>query len=966
MIGKQLGYGAIALAAIALLVFLVVRSIDVDRDKHQDLVALADELKRIDGVLNLDVVRLRGGHLFNYDTIVETNRQISVGLAEAKYRLTELLGDDVESINLLLAELDTTQFRRERQLEQFNARNAVLKNSIRYLPLMVSEIIEGTGAQHDLHLVQVLNQLLRHTLIVSLHGKQAEPSMFAELTGRLEGISRDRPAELREELNILITHARIIVKNTAIVDRLIRQVLAIGFADSVDALHAAYDVEYEIGQGFLPLYQIALGIYATILLLTIVIVIIKLAKARRDLAQSHLTLEDGIELRTKELSERTEQLQDSQARFAGILDIASDAVISTDDTGLILLFNKGAETIFGYTADEVLGQPLEILLPRHLRDAHSGHISAFTGAPEVTRLMGPRGVVNGLRKDGTEFPAETSISKLVQGNHNILTAILRDITEHNKIKGDLLAATAQAEAANRAKSNFLATMSHEIRTPMNGVIGMADLLLDTDLDAEQRKYAASVQGSSHALLTIINDVLDFSKLEAGKFEFEAIDFNLPDVIEGVMELLRPSAMERGLDLATYIAPSAPKFLNGDPGRLRQILLNLAGNAVKFTETGSVAVTASLAAGKDGMTTLRFEVTDTGIGVPAEFQAELFEKFSQADSSTMRSFGGTGLGLAICKQIVTLMGGTIGIKSGPDKGSIFWFTACFGTASSNDGLSREVYPKELAEIGPEASAGDVDTQSIRPMKILVAEDNQTNQFLARATLEKQGHRVEIVNNGIDAVKAVRLTSYDLVLMDVNMPEKDGVEATADIRELDGEKGRIPIIALTANALKGDKERFLAAGMNDYLSKPLDRKKLVAAINAWTGGSNALDGTPSSDPRAMSEAAEVLDPAILEDWRTFLPAEQFATLIEEQVTDSRASLQRLKEAVEAGAFDDAGKLAHELTGSCGAIGMLDVQRLAKNLELACMEERREDALALAPAVDEAVGTAVTVLKTRYANE
>jgi signal transduction histidine kinase/CheY-like chemotaxis protein len=385
---------------------------------------------------------------------------------------------------------------------------------------------------------------------------------------------------------------------------------------------------------------------------------------------------------------------------------------------------------------------------------------------------------------------------------------------------ELTRATATAEAATRSKSEFLAHMSHEIRTPLNGVAGMFDLLRGTELTPIQARYARVGRDAADALMHVINDILDFSKIEAGKVEIEAIEFDLGHLVGSLLELLEPIAKAKGLRLASELPAGLPRRSAGDPTRLRQVLTNLISNAIKFTPAGTVSVRAAIGSGAtEDPTVVRLEVVDTGMGIPADRLHRLFESFSQVDASTSRRFGGTGLGLAISKRLVELMGGQIGVRSEVGRGTTFWFTVRLGVA--------QAVPAPPPLIDATGRTGG--------LHLLVADDNEINRFLAGELLRRSGHTCDLVEDGEAAVNAAAAGSYDAILMDCQMPTVDGLEATRQIRRREGAGQHVPILALTAEAIDGDRERCLAAGMDGYVTKPIDVRMLMAALNAVTGAS-----------------------------------------------------------------------------------------------------------------------------------
>jgi two-component system sensor histidine kinase/response regulator len=600
----------------------------------------------------------------------------------------------------------------------------------------------------------------------------------------------------------------------------------------------------------------------------------------------------------RRLGEQGEILRSTAERYRSLFIHNLAGVYQTTVEGQFLDCNDACARLFGFpTREALMATAVENLFESP--DARAAVIAQLLEHSSLSN------VEMQLRKsDGTPIwvlMSATVVNDATKGD-GIIEGTLIDISDRKRAETILKEAKEGAESASRAKSEFLANMSHEIRTPMNGIIGMTELMLDSELTREQREGLNTVRASAESLLSILNDILDFSKVEAGKLEFEEVPFVIRDLISDALRPLALSADRKGLELITDIPESVPAAVSGDPARIRQVLANLVANAIKFTEQGHILVSVTQLHSAAGRNALEWRVTDTGIGVPLDKQAAIFEAFRQADGSTTRRFGGTGLGLAISSTLVNLMGGRIWVESGPAGGSAFAFTldlpvADLPTRRSTDARLEGTVESRTPQVLP----------PVRRAKVLLAEDNAVNQHVAAGLLERRGHDVTVVQNGGQAVEAIQQGTYDVVLMDVQMPEMGGLEATALIRQLCCDSARrVRIVALTAHAMSGDRERYLAAGMDDYLAKPFDRLELFAAVEGHLPDTTMIDFKVIDDLRDM-------DTPFVEGL-----IRKFSSEVEARLPDIRMACVR-EDAVA------LARLGHLLRGSSltvGATGMADI--------------------------------------------
>lgn len=750
---------------------------------------------------------------------------------------------------------------------------------------------------------------------------------------------------------------------------------------------------------------------------------------------------------TREMIARREILKQKKY-FEAVVQNSPVAITVLNSQQKLVACNPAFENLFGYKTEEVVGRNVDALVNLD----HSDQTDTYT--QQAYRGSVAHGFDRRLRKDGSLVDVEIfAVPVLADDEQPGALKLYHDVTQ-------LVLARREAEEAARAKSDFLANMSHEIRTPMNGVMGMLGLVLDTELTEEQRDLLSTALQSAESLLSLLNDILDFSKIEAGHMDLELINFNLRTTVEGVADTLAQRAEDKGLEMACLIHHNIPPLLRGDPGRLRQILMNLVGNAIKFTQHGEVIIHVKLESEIKNEVVIKFAVEDTGIGIPKERQGALFERFIQADSSTTRKYGGTGLGLAISKQLAELMGGQVSVESEPGKGSTFSFTARFqkqiGTASlrqatpqdlkgvhvlavDDNATNRLIISKMLSALGcrkevvangPEAikrmqaaaQQGDpfvlalldmqmpdmdgeqlsraikgdplirdtliviltsmgrrgdvarlveigcsgyllkpvkqaqlVDTlitvlgqlhkptqaeiakpglvtrhtlEEQRGVRLLLAEDNPINRKVAVTLLERAGYKVDTVENGREAVDAVQKGRYNVVFMDVQMPEMDGFAATGLIRVGERSGQHIPIVAMTAHAMKGDQDRCLAAGMDDYLTKPLNPKDVLAAVERWARLDAPVEAATPTDTDTVVESGPL-------DLTTALPRfgadmKMFTDLLTEFVGGIPVELDKLRQAHAAGDVKLFARLAHSLKGVAATFSAAELATAAQQLE------------------------------------
>ena len=631
----------------------------------------------------------------------------------------------------------------------------------------------------------------------------------------------------------------------------------------------------------------------------------------------------------RDISDRKEAERDLR-KLSSAVQQSPVSVVITDMDGSIEYVNPMFTTVTGYSLEEAIGQN-----PRILK---------ADGGPEIdyknlwnTILAGKEwhGEFLNKKKNGEHYWESASISGIEDedGTIKYFIAVKEDITGQKKAQAELVEAKAAAESATQAKSDFLANMSHEIRTPMNAILGMTHLALQTDMTPKQHDYLKKTYASATSLLGLINDILDFSKIEAGKMDMESIDFHLEDVLDNVSTLISIKAEESGLALIFKTPPEVPRVLLGDPLRLGQVLINLANNAVKFTEEGEVTIETCLIAESNEQVTLQFAVRDTGIGLTQAQIGKLFQSFSQADTSTTRKFGGTGLGLTISKRLVEMMNGKIWVESEVGKGSSFIFTALFGYGDET----------ELARSG---SKMGVDEEALRPVlgaRILLVEDNEINQQVARELLENAGFIVEIANDGQEGLEKVTTSAYDLVLMDVQMPVMDGYEATRKIREILEYKD-LPVLAMTASVMVGDISNAIESGMNDHVAKPIDPPNLIAKLVQWIkpGERDVPDHVKKKQEAAPRERLSQLPQSLpgikIAAGLSRLGDNQklYRSLLKKFQKNQANSIQEIRTALEKKDLELAIRLAHTIKGVSGNIGAMELHAAARDLESGIIAE------------------------------
>lgn len=632
------------------------------------------------------------------------------------------------------------------------------------------------------------------------------------------------------------------------------------------------------------------------------------------------------------IKRQAREIQRQAEHVEAVFATSIDAVIVANEDGRIVGFNQAAERIFGYAGGKAIGQPMDMLIiPPHLRAAHRRGMARYLDSGQKQVIGAGRLRLEAMREGGETFPVELAVSEAEGETGRIFISFLRDMSLQVQAEQDLLRARDEALAGEKAKAELLAVMSHEMRTPLNGMLGTLELLKETRLTPKQERYHRTMETSGRLLLHHVNDVLDVIRLDSGKAAVQMRPADLAVIIADILEGQAPVAKAGGNNLHARLPEDGRTVIDCDPVRLRQLLLNLVGNALKFTRNGEVTIEVERL---DAAAQVEFRVTDTGIGIKAEDLDRIFDDFVTLDASYARAASGTGLGLGIVRRWVTAMGGELGVESEPGEGSLFWFRLPLPA------------PARRPEAAPPPPAPDPDTPGGRRLSVLVVEDNPVNRLVVRELLELDGHRVVEAHDGEEGVQLAASRHWDVILMDVSMPRKDGVAATQEIRAGTGASAATPIIALTAHAMPSETQRFLAAGMQDVMTKPVSRAALRKVLDGLTHNAPA---TPAPAPTRPDEGA-LLDRACLRDLEDSLGAARTAVLIRSFIDETDPVIAHwrkagLKSARDSDKLAEVQASVHRIAGSAAMVGAARLRGQLAAVETACKTgnpERAAEAL------------------------